>query len=153
LPGMGVRWPVRLIITMIKWIRTSMLSTKNSLSLQGAGCVGRPCQAWAFFRTANSSSQGQNMALTGLFVPSSLDSGGGLTLPGMGVCSSFSISDATCSEFPAASEKVALYVLWGARCREAREIEARERGRESVCERGKRLHAPFALHAPIQWAI
>ena len=28
------------------------------------------------FRTENGSSQGQNLALTGLFVPSSLDSGG-----------------------------------------------------------------------------
>ena len=36
---------------------------------------------------------------------------------------------------------VALYVLWGARCRETREKE-----------REKRLHSPFALHAPIQWA-
>ena len=43
------------------------------------------------------------------------------------------------------SERVALYVLWEARYREAR--EERERERE------KRLHSPFALHAPIQWAI
>ena len=39
-------------------------------------------------------------------------------------------------------KKVALYVLWGARCREASERE-----------REKRLHASFALHAPIQRAI
>ena len=38
----GVR-PVHLIITMIKWIRTSRLSIKNSLSLGRAGAVlGRP---------------------------------------------------------------------------------------------------------------
>jgi len=35
LTGGGAR-PVHLIITMIKWIRTSRLSTKNSLSLSGA---------------------------------------------------------------------------------------------------------------------
>jgi len=44
-------------------------------------------------------------------------------------------------------QKVALYVLWGARCREAREKGEIDRERE------KRLHSPFALHAPIQWAI
>jgi len=44
---------------------------------------------------------------------------------------------------PAASEQVALYVLWGARCREARKRRDRE----------KRPHSPFALHAPLQWAI
>ena len=35
--------------------------------------------------------------------------------------------------------------------RERREREERERERER--EREKRLHSPFALHAPIQWAI
>jgi len=44
----------------------------------------------------------------------------------------------TRSEFPAASGKVALCVLWGARCREARERGERARERE-------REEAPLAL--------
>jgi len=43
------------------------------------------------------------------------------------------------------SMKVSLCVLWGARCR-----EARERGER---ERQMKLHPPFAIHAAIQWAI
>ena len=34
--------PVHLIIVMIKWIRTSRLSIKNSLSAQGGAMQGRP---------------------------------------------------------------------------------------------------------------
>ena len=57
------------------------------------------------------------------------------------------------TRFPAASEKVALYVLCGARCREVRERRERdERGRRER-EREKRLHSPFALHATIKLAI
>ena len=33
------------------------------------------------------------------------------------------------------------------------EKERREREREGERERQKRLHSPFALHAPIQWAM
>ena len=62
---------------------------------------------------------------------------------------SFKLEHISREIFPAASEKVALDVLWGARCREARERRERERERNRKREREKRLHSPFALHDPI----
>ena len=44
------------------------------------------------------------------------------------------------SEFPTVSEKVALYVLWGARCREARERGEREREEAALALRATRPH-------------
>ena len=50
---------------------------------------------------------------------------------------SFKLEHISREIFPAASEKVALDVLWGARCREARERRERERERKRKREREK----------------
>ena len=78
--------PVHLIITMIKWNRTSRLPITNSLSCTcGRAAAGElqilntePTPRTLYLEgggALNGSSQGQSLALTGLFVPSSLDSG------------------------------------------------------------------------------
>jgi len=69
--------PVHLIVTMITRIRTSRLSIKNSLSQWRRTCrqASRVEEQLETFEALLPQSQGQNLALTVLYVPSSLDSG------------------------------------------------------------------------------
>ena len=61
LPGKGISnshgaRPVHLIITMIKWIRTSRLSIKKSLSLEGGGGTRPESRVLADARNARADS-------------------------------------------------------------------------------------------------